>query len=369
MRIVIDARMLYWTGIGRYTKALLHELAQIDHENQYVVLVRRADWKLWEPEADNFVKVESSVNPYSLAEQWQLYLQLKALAPDLVHFTAPNAPLLYAGKRVTTIHDLTLLDFNTARGSGIMKWVRGLKQLPFRLVLTTDVRRSAALLTPTAYVGSQLVERLGAAEAQVRPTLLAADPQMAEPESLARFGELGKYLFYVGNMYPYKNVGATIEALAELGKTHPDVKLIAAGKKDAFSAELEAKAKAMGLVDKIKFVGFVSDGEMVALYRGAAAYVNPSLSEGFGLQGLEAMAQSTPVVAARASCLPEVYGDAAEYFDAADPADQARVIAGVLDDAELNARLRAAGPAHVAGFSWRRMAEQTLEAYKAAVKG
>ena len=366
MKIVIDARMLYWTGIGRYTKALLHELAQIDHDNQYVVLVRRADWKLWEPEAANFIKVESNNNPYSLAEQWQLYLQLKAIAPDLVHFTAPNAPLLYKGKRVVTIHDLTLLDFNTARGSGLLRWVRGLKQVPFRLVLRADVRLSGAVVTPTAYVGSQLVSRLGARPEKVHPTLLAADPHVAEPESLARFGELGRYLFYVGNMYPYKNVWATIEALAELSKTHPDIKLIAAGKKDAFSAELEAKAKAMGLSDKVKFVGFVSDGEMVALYRGAAVYVNPSLSEGFGLQGLEAMAQSTPVVAARASCLPEVYGDAAEYFDPADPADQSRVIAKVLDDTELNARLRATGPAHVAQFSWRRMAEQTLEAYKAA---
>lgn len=368
MKIVIDARMLYWTGIGRYTKSLLHELPQIDQENQYVVLVRRADWKLWEPEAPNFTKVECSVNPYSLGEQWQLYLQLRALEPDLVHFTAPNAPLLYNGRRVVTIHDLTLLDHNTARGNGFMKWVRGLKQLPFRLVLRTDVRKAGALLTPTAYVGSQLVTRLGAASEKVRPTLLAADPHVAEPESLARFGELGKYLFYVGNMYPYKNVASTIEALAELSKTHPEVQLVAAGKKDAFSAELEAKAKALGLADKVKFVGFVSDGEMVALYQGAAVYVNPSLSEGFGLQGLEAMAQGTPVAAAEASCLPEVYGEAAVYFDPHNPADQARVIASVLDDGALNGRLRAAGPKHVAEFSWRRMAEQTLEAYSAAIK-
>ncbi|HVQ45015.1 MAG TPA: glycosyltransferase family 1 protein [Candidatus Saccharimonadia bacterium] len=366
MKIVIDARMLFWTGIGRYTHALLDELQQADHDNSYTVLIRRADWGLWEPNVPNFTKVESSINPYSFGEQWALWLQLRALRADVVHFTAPNAPLLYRGRRVVTVHDLTLLDFDTSRGRGVGKWLRGLKRIPFRLVLAGDVRLAAGLITVTDYVRDQLVGRFGARAERLHTTLLAADPQLAQPEPLERFGKLGKFVLYVGNAYPYKNIGTMIEALAALRESHADLGLVIAGKRDEFTSELERRAAELGVGERVRFVGFVSDGELVALYRAAAAYVNPSLSEGFGLQGLEAMTQGLPVVAARATCLPEVYGEAAEYFDPREPADQAAALARVLDDAALAERLRTAGRARVRQFSWRRMAEQTLAVYQAA---
>lgn len=363
MKIVIDARMLFWTGIGRYIRALLDELQVLDTANEYLVLVRRADWELFEPSVANFKKVECSINPYTFSEQWALYLQLKALKPDLVHFTAPNAPLLYRGARVVTVHDLTLLDYDTSRGSGIRKVLRGLKRLPFMLVLANDARFATALITATDFVHDQLIERLGAPSARVHTTLLAADPNIAEPAPINRFGKLGHYIFYIGNMYPYKNINSTIQALAEL-KDHPTLQLVIAGKRDSFSAQLEALAGQMGVGDRVKFVGYVSDGEMISLYRAAALYVNPSLSEGFGLQGLEAMAQGTPVIAARASCLREVYGNAAEYFDPYDTQDQARAIALVLDDVATRNRLSAAGLERIKVFSWKKMAEATLAVYR-----
>ena len=365
MKIIIDARMLFWTGIGRYTRALLDELQVLDTANEYLVLVRRADWALFEPSVANFKKVECSINPYTLSEQWALYLQLKALKPDLVHFTAPNAPLLYRGTRVVTVHDLTLLDYDTSRGSGFRKVLRGLKRLPFRLVLANDARFATALITATDFVHDQLIERLGAPSKRVYTTLLAADPNIAGPASIDRFGQLGQYIFYIGNMYPYKNISSTISALGEL-KSHPTLQLVIAGKRDSFSAQLEALAHQLGVGDRVKFIGYVSDGEMVSLYRTAALYVNPSLSEGFGLQGLEAMSHGAPVVAARASCLPEVYGDAAEYFDPYDALDQARAIALVLDDAVVRKRLSAAGTERVKTFSWKKMATETLAVYRSA---
>ncbi len=366
MKIAIDARMLYWTGIGRYTKALLDELQQIDTENTYIVLMRKADWGIWEPTAANFTKVEASINPYTLGEQWAFYLQLRALNVDLVHFTAPNTPLLYQGRRVVTIHDLTLVDFDTSRGRGLAKLLRSAKRLPFRLVFGNNIRFANQLVTDTDYVHDQLVERFGVKHGRVRTTLLAVDANVAEPAPIERLGPLGRYVFYIGNVYPYKNLSSTLKAMALMDMKYSDVKLIVAGKRDAFSAELEREAAELGLAERVKFVGYVSDGEMISLYRGAAAYVNPSLSEGFGLQGLEAMAQGTPVVAAKATCLPEVYGEAAEYFDPKDASDQAAALGRVLDDKALANKLRTAGKERVKAFSWRRMAEQTLEAYEAA---
>ena len=100
---------------------------------------------------------------------------------------------------------------------------------------------------------------------------------------------------------------------------------------------------------------------------GALAYVFPSLSEGFGLPGLEAMHRGVPVISSDASCLPEIYADAAAYFDPRDVGDMARVIGGVIDSAAERSRLKDAGTRRVAGFSWRRMAEQTLAVYEAAL--
>lgn len=368
MRIVIDGRMLYWTGVGRYIQALLGELQQIDSQNEYFVLVRRADWRLWEPSASNFKKIESNSNPYSLGEQTALALQIKSLEPDLVHFTAPNAPVLFPGRRIVTIHDLTLIDYDTSRGSGLAKWMRGLKRTPFRLVLSRDINVSAALITDTQYVADQLIRRLKAHPEKIHAVLLATDPNPAEPAPLDRLGPLGRYVFYAGNAYPYKNISSTIRALALLGPTEHDVNLVIAGKRDTFTHDLEILAEQLKLKERVKFVGYVSDGELVALYRNAEVYVNPSLSEGFGLQGLEAMAQDLPVVAARASCLPEVYGEAAEYFEPLDPADQAAALTRVLADDATAKRLRAAGRERLKQFSWRTMAEQTLEAYNTAAK-
>jgi glycosyltransferase involved in cell wall biosynthesis len=364
MRIAIDARMIYWTGIGRYTLALLNELQQIDHENKYLVLMRREDWKLWEPSAGNFTRVECNINPYSFGEQWNLWLQLRAMKPDLVHFTAPNTPLLYRGRRVVNVHDLTLVDFDTSRGSGFAKMLRGIKRVPFRLVLANDVHSSPAIITVTEYVRKQLAWRFRVSKKKIFTTPLAADPQLASPEPLDRFGDLGTFVFYIGNAYPYKNVAATIEALSLLSMDYPQLNLVVAGKRDTFTVALEEQAKALDVAGRVKFLGYVSDGEMVSLYRAAALYVNPSLSEGFGLQGLEAMAQDLPVVAARATCLPEVYAEAAEYFSPDNPKDQAAAIGRVLKDKALAGRLRAAGRKRIKEFSWRRMARQTLEVYE-----
>lgn len=365
VKIVIDARMLHWTGIGRYIQALLNELPKLDGVNDYTVLMRREDWQRWEPAAHNFKKVESNIQPYSLGEQWALLWQLKALRPDLVHFTAPNAPVLYQAPRVVSIHDLTLLDFDTSRGHGLMRQLRRLKRPPFRFVLRNDVRGARMILTPTDYVGAQLQKRYGVVPERLRTTWLAADAHSAEPASLQRFGALGDYLFYVGTMYPYKNLASTLHAMRLL-KDSP-LTLVVAGRRDFFSGELEALAQRLGVSERVKLIDYVSEGELVALYQGARAYVNPSLSEGFGLQGLEAMAQGTPVVAARASCLPEVYGEAAEYFDPHDPADQARAIAAVVENHALSQRLIQAGFRRCQQFSWSKMAQQTLQAYEAAL--
>lgn len=367
MRIVIDARMLYWTGVGRYTKALLEHLPELDAQNDYLVLTRPADRVLWEPAAPNIKRIEVAIDPYSLDEQFGLGKIISELKPDLVHFTTPNIPA-YQGRYVVTVHDLTLLDYDTSRGTGWQKAVHGLKRIPFRWVFRRAVTHATGITTGTKYVQQQLIERFGVPKARLTVAPLAADPLLAEPVSTKRLGVKPPYLLYVNNFYPYKNAGSVLLALKELVTTHPDLQLVFTGKPDYFRDVLESQAAELGLADRVVFTGFVTDGELITLYREAALFIYPSLSEGFGLQGLEAMAQGTPVLAARASCLPEVYGEAAAYFDPHNPSDQARQIAEVLQSDIQRKALRASGYERVKQFSWKRTAEQTLAAYRQALK-
>jgi glycosyltransferase involved in cell wall biosynthesis len=117
------------------------------------------------------------------------------------------------------------------------------------------------------------------------------------------------------------------------------------------------------------FTGFVSEGELKWLYQNCVAYVFPSLSEGFGLPALEAIVSGAPVASSNATCLPEVYGDAAHYFDPLNVEDMAAKVGDIIDDPKLRAELIAKGKKQAAKYSWRRMAEQTLAVYNRALDG
>ncbi len=367
MKIIIDARMITWTGIGRYTWNLLDQLQDIDHSNQYIVLLLAKDFEGWQPKAANFTKQLADIRPYSLAEQILLPITLYRLRPDLVHFPHFTAPPLYFGRRVATIHDLTLVSYKTNQGEGAKKILYELKYWGMRLVLRCAIMRSR-LITDTEFVRQQIISRYEHSPFKISPskvttTLLSVDPLFASPKKPA-FAVGGDYLLYVGNYYPNKNIGRLLKAFKLAQASNPNLELVLTGKADYFQGQLQLEAQRLGLSNKVIFAGFVSDSELVWLYKHAKAFVFPSLSEGFGLPALEAMSQGTPVLAAHASCLPEVCGEAAVYFDPLDTADMAAKICAVLDDKKQLERLRLAGPEHIKLFSWRRMAEQTLAIYR-----
>jgi glycosyltransferase involved in cell wall biosynthesis len=368
VRIVIDARMLYWTGVSRYTKALLSNLEEIDHENEYLVLVRQKDWHRWEPKGPNFQKIRADIDPYTFDEQLTLPRLLRSLKPDLVHFTTPNTPLLWRGRRVVTVHDLTLLDFSTSRDKGLKRWLNELKRLPFRLVMLNDAKTATVVTTGTNYVKNQLIKRYHSRPERVLLAPLAVDVNLAKPVLIdtKRVGE--NYILYVGNFYPYKNIASTIEAIRIVLESKPDLKLVLVGQDDFFRQGLVRMVKTLGIEKSIVFTGFVTDGELVSYYLGAKAFVYPSLSEGFGLQGFEAMSLGIPVLAAKASCFPEVYGEAAGYFDPMDPNDQAKKILDLLGNKDEQTRLKKAGSERIKLYSWRDTALKTHKAYQIASK-
>jgi glycosyltransferase involved in cell wall biosynthesis len=366
MKVVIDGRMLGWTGIGRYTKALLEELQILDHQTSYVVVLLKKDWELWEPSQPNFTRVQTTAEPYSPGEQIQLAWLLYRLRADLVHFVSFNAPILYFKPHVTTVHDLTLVDFKNYRGASWRKLLYDLKYQAMRLGLRVSTRSSRALITPTEYGKQDLVRRHYAPASRVHAIYEGAPHLPAETTDRPPIS--GEYLLCVGNFYPNKNLARLIEALPSLRQHYPQLKLVLVGRPDVFGAELQQLAKQRGVGEAVVLPGFVTDAQLASYYQHAKLYVFPSLSEGFGLPALEAMARGLPVAAAEATCLPEVLGDAAVYFNPQEPRDIAQVLLEVLANPKQLAALKQAGLKRVGEFSWKSMAEQTLAIYKDILK-
>jgi glycosyltransferase involved in cell wall biosynthesis len=175
------------------------------------------------------------------------------------------------------------------------------------------------------------------------------------------------FIFHLGSPFPHKNIENLIRAFEKLAGQYPDLQLILPGKKEFYFAQLQKQIDASPVRDRILVPGFVSDEELKWLYTNAAAYVLPSLSEGFGLPGLEAMAHGCPLVSSDATCLPEVYGKAAHFFNPEDPIDMAQKISEVISNEKLRQDLIKKGSEQIKKFSWELMAEQTLAVYRSVL--
>ena len=174
----------------------------------------------------------------------------------------------------------------------------------------------------------------------------------------------------MGTLEPRKNLTTLLQAFARLrraGQVDPALRLVLAGARGWLDEPIFRTVRSFGLDEAVHFPGFIDDDDLPDLYRGAAAFVFPSLYEGFGLPVLEAMACGAPVVTSNTSSMPEVAGGAAMLVDPRDVDGLAAAIARVLRDEGLRARLRAAGLARARQFSWETAARQVLDAYAALV--
>jgi glycosyltransferase involved in cell wall biosynthesis len=357
-RIGIDARNDQ-AGIGRYTFSLIRELAQIDRENEYVLFLRHDHFASYAAPRANFRAVVAEIPWFTLREQLQLPGLVGRERLDLMHYPHLTVPLATRTPFVVTVHDLNYLDAAADSGSR-------LRRAGYRVELA-KARRARRLIAVSEHTRDTVVRELRVDPERIAVTYEAADPPGAlDPDAsvIDRLGLDTPFFLYVGAAYPYKNLARLIDAFAKLEGNH---KLVLAGDQEEFGPSLRRRAADAGLAGRIVFPGRISDAELAALYGGALAYVFVSLSEGFGLPGLEAMSAGLPVVAASAGSLPEIYGDAARYCDPRDVGSIVEALAEVASDEQLRSRLAARGRERVADFSWRRTAEQTLAVYREAL--
>jgi len=372
MKIAIDARFLgpEGAGLGKYTEKLLEHLQKADKENDYFVILRKYNFDLFNPKNPRFKKILVDARWYSLKEQTLLPKAIRKINPDLVHFLHYNIPLFWNGKFVVTIYDLTKLEFGKAASRISNPISFRLKQAFHDLVLRRVAKRSTAIIAGSKTTENKLADLLSVNRNKIT-TIYAGtdglfqgnqvDKRVHSNKILDKYKIKKPYVIYVGNAFPYKNLAVVLESLKEAEK---GLNFVYVSSRSDFVPGLREKAKALNLGGRFISTGYVPDKDLAVLYKQAESYVFPSLSEGFGLPGLEAMAVGCPVIASNIPVLKEIYGDAAIYFDPKKPAELAGKIELIMNDQKLKTDLISKGHEQVKKYSWEKMTRETLDLYK-----
>jgi glycosyltransferase involved in cell wall biosynthesis len=362
MHIAIDARIIN-SGTGTYVAKLLEYLQKIDSSNTYSVLVRKKDQDYWKPTATNFTVRVAEFDNYSFAEQIGFKKFLDELNPDLVHFCMPQQPLLYRGARVTTMHDMTLLNtYNSDKN-----WlVFHTKQLVGRFVWKRLATLSDHVIAISENTKREYQEFSHIPDEKISVIYEAGEVLKGKLESYPNL-PFGRFVMYVGQQPDYKNIRRLMDAHQLLLEKHPDLGLVLVGRLNPDTQANKRYAEEKGY-QNIHFTGFIPDAQRDWLFTKALAYTFPSLMEGFGLPPLEAMSYGTPVVSSNTSCMPEILGEAAEYFNPYDIQSMASAIERVITDEALRSSMIERGYTQTAKYSWRRMAEETHAIYMNVLK-
>ncbi|MBU1018848.1 MAG: glycosyltransferase family 1 protein [Patescibacteria group bacterium] len=368
MKIGIDARMYSsaFTGIGRYVYELIHNLAEIDDRNEYVIFMNNPQFEEFKSPNKRFKKVLVNAPHYSFGEQWRFLRMLKKENLDLVHFTHFNAPIFYKKPCIVTIHDLTLHFYPGKKMTSFYRrWA-------YKGVLRSVVSRAKTIISVSKNTKQDLVKLMNVPEERIKVIYEGVNKDFKEvlDEDLIKdvrkkYGIVREFLLYTGVWRSHKNLVNLIKAFSYMKKDEDfDGQLVITGKEDSVYVEVRAMIDELELEGNVVFTGMVPEEELPVLYSAAKVYVFPSLYEGFGLPPLEAMSCGTPVAASKVSCIPEVVGeDNAVFFDPYDPSDISDGVLKVWENEILAGELREKGLERIKNFSWRKMARETLEVY------
>ncbi|MDX2194676.1 MAG: glycosyltransferase family 1 protein [Gemmatimonadales bacterium] len=363
LRLLLDGRLR--SGVGTVVRSVVPHLAPTLDE---VVLL--GDPAVLGPVAHGHANVRIvpfSARVHTLAEQWRFPLAL-ARETDLLHVPHYNIPLGWRGPLVATINDLAHLSDVFPTGPVARAYAR--------FFIRRVLRRADAVLTLSAFSQGEIARTFGVPAEDIIVGGCGVDTARFTPDADPADAAVVRtwlpdgapYVLVVGSVRPHKNVNTALRAFGRLkerfGVPH---KLLVVGEREGFLTGTSLVALPPALQQEVRFTGFAADALLPALFRRAAAFVQPSLYEGFGLPPLEAMACGTPVVCSDRASLPEVVGDAALLVPALDADAMADALHAVLTDAARRAALVRRGHARVRHWSWAAVAACYRRTYEVAL--
>jgi glycosyltransferase involved in cell wall biosynthesis len=363
-------------GIGQYSVSLLRAMArapEVGAGSRVQVLQMRGHREAIVRDR-RFSRVPMWTPPHNRFEQLALGMELLKLRPQpqLIHspdFIPPRYRRFPAVANVQDLAFLKLPDITLLTGESKRYYGQ----------VHTAAREAEAVIALSQSARDDIVSLLGVSPGKVAVIPAAAGEEFKPPPDLgeaqrsaaATFGlpapEEGGYVLFVSTIEPRKNLPTLLEAyslLRDQGRVAPLPAFAIAGREGWLYERVYARMDELKLRQHVRLLGEAPGQKLVSLYQGARAFALPSLYEGFGLPTLEALACGAPVLASNAGSLPEVVGAAGVLLDPNDPQAWAQALERVLTDEAEEARLRQAGPAQAARFSWARAAAQTWELYR-----
>jgi glycosyltransferase involved in cell wall biosynthesis len=371
VNIAIDAHSV-GTGLAgneTYAANLVEALAEVDGENRYTVYVTRPEaFARFNGRWPNVRARRTLPHTPLLRIPITLSAELRRRPVDLLHVQYTSPPLAPC-RVVATVHDLS---FEHLPGTFKRRsWMQ------LRLTVRATVRRAAHVIAPSEYTRRDLIETYKLDPERVTAIPLAASSRFQPVEDIlelervrARYGITREYVLAVGSIQPRKNLSRLVRAYSSLrrerGRSNLP-QLVLVGKKAWLYGETLKAVEEEGVGDSVVLTGYVSEGDLPALYSGALCFAYPSYYEGFGLPPLEAMSCGTAVLTGDRTSLPEVVGDAGLTADPFDTGAIARALARLIEDAPLRADLGARGLQRASAFDWRDTARMTLQVYRRVI--
>jgi len=279
---------------------------------------------------------------------WEQFVLPMKLTSNSVLWSPANTGPLFVRNQALTIHDLSPLEHP--------EWYRKSFATWYRLILPILIKRVRVIFTPSQYVKQKVMKRFAVKNVVITPN--GVDTTRFYPEAWQSSHDLPeKFILFVGSLQPRKNIQVLFRAWNEIKNEFLNMWLVIAGNTGTVFANNN-----LSTIERVRFLGYVSDNDLPGIYAKATTFVLPSIDEGFGLPALEAMACGVPVIVSDGGALQETVGDAALIFKAMDSNCLSKVIREYLNDQDMHSSLVARGAERVKQFSWQKSAETIWKA-------
>lgn len=364
MQIAIDARDLanVTTGVGRYLLNLLQHFPDLRPD---FVFTLYTDRPIPVPQCAATLRTKILTGHPWLWKQVLMPIEQKRAHMDLFFVPSYSTPVCNPAHAVVTIHDMIYTRYP--------QWTTRLERWRFATIVRYSARFASRIIAVSEATRKDILTLTGVSPRKVKVIYEGVDPIFRElpAEDLvaagARLGLALPFILYVGSLHHRRNVKRLLQAFAQLQRAGKiPHRLVLCGLNLFEHHELEQWVTELQLAEHVKYFGYVTDEDLVALYNLAELFVYPSMYEGFGLPVLEAMACGTPVITGNSSSLPEVAGDAALLVDPHDTLALSRAMASLIREASLRQELRERGQAQCRKFAWRTAAAETLDLFAEA---
>ena len=366
------------SGSGQYLLHLLLALAEVDQENEYILLGPHPIPR----KTETLIKFPLVITPVPglarrnmsienlMWEQFTAPSAARKAGVDLIHIPYFAPPFFPRTPEVITIHDVIPLRLPQYRTDPKMK--------AYLQLITRAAHKATLIITISQHAKHDMIDALKLPAERIRVIYEAAGDEyqpITDTEVLANtrahYGLNDRYILYLGGLDQRKNVPQLVRAFAHLYQQtgDPNLQLLIAGNPEKFNGLLfpdpRPLAADLGMAGQIVY-RYIEEEDKPAIYSGASIFVFPSLYEGFGLTPLEAMSCGAPVICSNRTSLPEVVGDAAISFDPDNMREMVQAMHSVLTQNELQADLRARSLHRAAQFNWHQTATETVAAYEEA---